>query len=111
MSIEHERILWGKLVFIVGLVETLGDGPRDDDVVLVLADVRSSIGHWIRGPCDCESGDASSIASFVLCGADARRLLADVPSRPGLVVLVVDAEDVGFLYRFISGARAPEQQG
>lgn len=105
MSIEHERILRRKLVLIVGLVETLGDGPRDDDVVLVLADVRSRLGRWIRGPHGSETSDATSIASFVFCGSHARRLLSHVPSSPGLVVLVVDAHDVGVLFRFISGER------
>lgn len=105
MSPDHRRILRAKLIFVVELVEALGDGPRDDDVVLVLADLRSSVGKWIRGPCVFEMSDASSIASFAFCGADARRLLGDVASVPGLVVLVVDAEDAGFMIRFISGAQ------
>lgn len=108
MSIEHERILRRKLVFIVGLLQILGDGPRDDDVVLVVADVRSSVGQWIRGHHDVN--DATSIASFAFVGADARRLLTDVPSRPGLVVIVVDAHNVGLPFRFISCPPSSEQQ-
>lgn len=79
------------------------DDAHDVDVILALADVRSELGAWIRGD-EPVIGGSNSIASVLFVDYDARVFLGSAPSKPGLVVLVVDEVNVGVRFRFISGA-------
>lgn len=104
MGETHDRILSVKQRLIEDLARDRDHPAADDeDVLLALADTRSSLGQWIRGD-EVDTQDPGSVASFVFVGDRALLFLGDVPSYPGLVVLVVDQEDDGVLVRFISGA-------
>lgn len=105
MGRSHERILSRKTGLIEHLVRNRGNAHQVVvvDVLLALADARSQLGQWIRGD-EVDHQDPGSVASFVFVGEDALRFLGVVPSYPGLVVLVVDHQDHGVMFRFISGA-------
>jgi hypothetical protein len=100
---DHDRILQARRTLIDDLArEVVETAPADlPDLLLALADTQSELGRWIRG--DEPSRECLSIASFLFIAGDAKVFLGSVPSRPGLVVLVVDHTNLGVLYRFISG--------
>lgn len=100
----HDRIVRTKLRFIESLTRdrVQPEGEKAVDVLLALADTRSGLGRWIRGD-DADPQACASVASFVFVGGDALLFLGDIPSYPGLVVMVVTKDDRGCFFRFICG--------